>query len=227
MVGLLFCAEVVGQGKIIINEYFIADNNANCPQYIELKNLGPGRQNIGCYIIANEKYSITIPANTFLNPGDIYLIAGVTTISNCGQTANKTVDLNWTLPGAFTSAPLTTSTSFFGNQTGNDSYPLVLYNTTPTSIDAVRSQGTSLVATQSITTSAAGTCGSKSLSAITLDASYNFEEIGSKPGTNSSNSRSIDGGCSWDKTAAKQTPGYSNVGLGGSYSLAVTESNTL
>ena len=111
----------------------------------------------GCYIIANENYAITIPDNTFLNPGDLYLIAGAATISNCGQTANKTVDLNWIIRSDLTSAPLTTSTSFFGNQTGNDSYPLVLYNSVPTSIDAVRSQGTSLVSTQAITTSASGT----------------------------------------------------------------------
>jgi hypothetical protein len=78
-----------------------------------------------------------------------------------------------------------------------------------------------------LTTSTAGSCGSKSLSAITLNASYNFEELGSKPGTNSSNSRTIDGGCFWDKTAAKQTPGSSNTGLGGSNSISVNQTTSL
>jgi hypothetical protein len=50
MVGLMLCTDGKSQGRVIINEFMPWPNNS-CNEFIELMNLGPGQQNIGCYTI--------------------------------------------------------------------------------------------------------------------------------------------------------------------------------
>lgn len=203
-----------GQGRVIINEFM---SGSGCTQYIELKNLGPGRENIGCYILASEKGIITIPPNTFLDPGELYLIAGVSQIT-CGETTTPVkVDLNWTNCSGCSSPTMTTATSFFSNRNSQNSlYPLVLYNANPTLtlVDAV-SEGSRLgpIEASLIVTSSTTSCATRTVNINTLSVST-FEDTGPAPGQNASASRKIDGSCEWSKTNNKQTPGFSNT-IGG------------
>jgi hypothetical protein len=212
--GVFSCVDVYSQGRVIINEFM---SSSGCPQYIELKNLGPGRENIGCYIIASEIGAITIPQNTWLDPGDLYLIAGTNQITNCGTSPAVQVNLNWTSCGGCSTPSMTTTTSFFGSRNSQNSmYPLVLFNSssTPTVIDAV-SEGSivkDFVNTNSFTTGASG-CTNRTINLSTLNKNI-FEDTGPAPGTNASASRKIDGSCEWDKSANRQTPGFSNT-IGG------------
>ncbi|RYY39489.1 MAG: lamin tail domain-containing protein [Chitinophagaceae bacterium] len=65
-------------GRVVINEY-MPWPSASCgttSEFIELLNFGPGPTNIGCYILTNGKYSVTIPPNTIIQPGQFFVIAG-------------------------------------------------------------------------------------------------------------------------------------------------------
>ena len=42
----------------------------NRAEFVELLNFGPGPVNIGCYKITDGDFSITIPPNTYVQPGD-------------------------------------------------------------------------------------------------------------------------------------------------------------
>ena len=87
------------QGRVIINEFMAWPGEA-CPisaEFIELKNMGPGPMNIGCYVITDGDVAITIPANTILQPGEFYVLGGQNTINApCANIdKNITVNLNW------------------------------------------------------------------------------------------------------------------------------------
>jgi hypothetical protein len=216
MSSVIILSEGKGQGKVIINEFM---SGSGCSQYIELKNLGPGRENIGCYILASETGIITIPPNTWLDPGDLFLIAGVAEIANCPTTSSPKakVNLNWTNCSGCSSPNMTTSTSFFGNRNSQDLlYPLVLYNSnaTPMVIDAVAEGSINKpIATSGTQTSVTSSCATRTIDISTLNKS-DFEDTGPAPGTNASASRKIDGSCEWNKSPNKQTPGLSNT-IGG------------
>ena len=62
---LLLPAASNAQGRLVINEFMAWPANS-CPissEFIELKNMGPGPMNIGCYVITDGDFAITIPAN--------------------------------------------------------------------------------------------------------------------------------------------------------------------
>ena len=66
------------QGRLVINEVMAWPGNS-CPtssEFIELKNMGPGPMDIGCYVITDGDFSITIPSNTILKPGEFYVLGG-------------------------------------------------------------------------------------------------------------------------------------------------------
>jgi hypothetical protein len=70
-------------------------------EFVELLNFGPGPVNIGCYILTDGDFSVTIPEGTILQPGEFYVIAGQNVIA--GPCANLdstiTADLNWNTCG--------------------------------------------------------------------------------------------------------------------------------
>jgi len=71
------------QGRLVINE-FMAWPGESCPvtsEFIELKNMGPGPMDIGCHVITDGDFAITIPANTILNPGEFYVLGGQNVIN--------------------------------------------------------------------------------------------------------------------------------------------------
>lgn len=230
--GGMLLGEVRGQnGAIIIKEF---NNEGGCPTYIELKNLGPGQQDIGCYKIANESYVITIPPNTILDPGKTYLIAGTSPIT-CGKAINRTVNLNWTDCSACTSSPLTGDGAFFNNwKQGNTSYPLVLYNNNNAIVDAVRTAGNSLSTLTTLTSTSAfalGTgCATTTLNLPTniTEGTTVYEFINQNLGENASLSRSGDGSCTWYKaTSDKRTPGLDNETTTGTPAVGATSQYSL
>jgi len=72
------------QGKVVINEYMPWTSNGcgTTSEFVELMNFGPGPVNIGCYILTTGIYSVTIPPNTIINPGQFYVLAGRDFIPN-------------------------------------------------------------------------------------------------------------------------------------------------
>ncbi|MFZ9660878.1 MAG: lamin tail domain-containing protein [Chitinophagaceae bacterium] len=86
-------------GRLIINEY-MPWPGLNCgsqSEFIELMNMGPGPVNIGCYILTDGHYSITIPPGTIIEPGGFYILAGQTFLpAPCANwKKDVTADLNW------------------------------------------------------------------------------------------------------------------------------------
>jgi gliding motility-associated-like protein len=95
IVCILLCTSVLEtQGQcVVINEILVdpAGNDGTPPnsgEWVELINTCPTAQDIGCMIIGDGEFSLTIPSGTVLQPGAVYTIsAGLN-----GQTP----DLNWT-----------------------------------------------------------------------------------------------------------------------------------
>ncbi len=78
---LLFATGAFGQvqkGHVVINEYmpWTLNGCGATAEFIELLNFGPGPIDIGCYIVTDGDYSITIPPNIILQPGQFYVLAG-------------------------------------------------------------------------------------------------------------------------------------------------------
>src|SRR5690606_11434809 len=87
----------LGQGRVVINEFMSWSGCTINSEFIELLNFGPGAMDIGCHIVTNGKYSVTIPPNTIVQPGEYFLIAGQDIlIQGCGNADSAAiVDLNW------------------------------------------------------------------------------------------------------------------------------------
>src|SRR5687767_8213518 len=63
-------------GYVLLNEYMPWTTNT-CSvngEFIEMYNFGPGPMDIGCYIISDGDFSITIPPNTILNAGEFFVL---------------------------------------------------------------------------------------------------------------------------------------------------------
>ncbi|HSF46460.1 MAG TPA: lamin tail domain-containing protein, partial [Chitinophagaceae bacterium] len=65
-------------GRVMINEYMPWPGNAcgTTSEFVELFNMGPGPVNIGCYVLTDGDFAVTIPPGTVIYPGDYYVIAG-------------------------------------------------------------------------------------------------------------------------------------------------------
>jgi hypothetical protein len=106
------------QGRVVINEFMPwTSNTCGGPtaEFVELLNFGPGPVNIGCYVLTDGDFSITIPANTILQPGEFYVVSGQDVIA--GPCANIdstiTVDLNWNTCNCTSGAIPTTGDGLF------------------------------------------------------------------------------------------------------------------
>jgi hypothetical protein len=93
-----FSKNSFGQGRVVINEFMPWSGCNTTSEFIELMNFGPGPMNIGCYIVTNGTYAVTIPPNTIIQPGQYFVLSGQNTLSQgCGNTDSLIhVDLNWT-----------------------------------------------------------------------------------------------------------------------------------
>ncbi len=216
------------QGRVVINEYMPWTPSAcgTTAEFVELLNFGPGPVNIGCYILTDGDYSITIPANTIIQPGEFYVISGLDVIPGPCANIDSTIqtDLNWTTCNC-TSGTIPITGDGFMTDGGSANEQLVLFDASMNVIDAV---ARSLpVETSSLITSSTvgGGCTSQifDLDLITI----NYETIGESAGRGNSFARRLDGDCGWVKdpqqsgNATNNTPGdVSDI----SYSFFYTKS---
>lgn len=215
------------QGRVIINEFMAWPGQA-CPvtaEFIELKNMGPGPIDIGCYVITDGDFSITIPPNTILQPGKYYVLGGQNTIdAPCANiNSNITVNLNWTTCGC-TNKPVPTTDDGLMTDGGTASEQLVLFNPAGIIIDAVVRKLEGIEPSDTITTSSNGFC-----TPFTFDLDnliINYEEIGESQGRGNSFARKIDGDCIWVKET-QQNGGASNNAAGETATLSMSMTTTL
>lgn len=208
MVGSLLCFDSRSQGRVIINE-FMPWPNTGCNEFIELMNLGPSNQSIGCYTVLTKNYAITIPAGTVLTPGQIFLMSDVNTItSGCSgrNSANTNVNLNWTnCNGCVSPSPGSPSDLMTDGGSGSD--PVFLLNTSLTAIDGVAPNGYVSGSAPLISIAANNGCAARSVDADTYSSSW--ENIGFGLGKQNSAFRVTNGDCSWDK-GTNISPGTTN-----------------
>jgi len=214
-----------GQGRVVINEYmpWTLNGCGATAEFVELMNFGPGPINLGCYILTDGDYAVTIPPNTILQPGDYYVLAGQDVIGFPCANIDSTIhaDLNWNSCGC-TSAPIPTTGDGFFTDGGFASEQMVLLDPNLKVIDAVI-RDLPAETNSVITTSNIGGCGKT----FTLDTmAINYEILGMSTGRGNSFARKLDGDCGWVKdpqqsgNATNNTPGEtSDV----SYSLSVVK----
>jgi hypothetical protein len=198
LLGPLFSSS---QGKVVINEFMPwTSNTCGGPtaEFVELLNFGPGPMNIGCYILTDGDFSITIPPNTILQPGQFYVISGQDVIAAPCANINATVtsDLNWNTCNCTSGTIPTTGDGLFTDG-GSANEQVVLLSPTLTIVDAVV-RSLPVESSASITTSSLGgqcTSGTFDLDLMTI----NYETIGESAGRGNSFARKLDGDCGWLK----------------------------
>ena len=215
------------QGRVVINEYmpWTLNGCGATSEFIELLNFGPGPVNIGCYILTDGDFSITIPPNTILQPGEFYVISGQDSIAYTCANIDSAVhsDLNWNTCNC-TSGSIPTTGDGFLTDGGTANEQVVLLDPALKVLDAV-ARSLPVEISSSITTSTIG--GQCTSQTFDLDLmSINYETIGESAGRGNSFARRLDGDCGWVKdpqqsaNATNNTPGdVSSV----SYSLTYTE----
>ena len=186
------------QGRIVINEIMPWSGCNTTSEFIELMNFGPGPMNIGCYIVTNGQYSVTIPPNTIIQPRQYYVLAGQKIIpQGCGNADSSIqVDLNWTTCNC-TNTPIPTTGDGFMQNGGSANEKIVLLDPNLQVVDAV-SRNTTPSSSVSITTAALSGCSSQTFNLGTMGISY--ESINSSTGIDNSFARKVDGDCGWLKT---------------------------
>lgn len=222
-----FSLHSLSQGRVVINEYLPWPSNG-CgvtSEFVELLNFGPGPVNIGCYILTDGDFAITIPPNTILQPGQFYVISGQNIISTgCANNDSAIhVNLNWTTCGC-TSGTIPTTGDGFMTDGGSANEQIVLLDPNLNIVDAV-ARITPVEPSANITTSTAG--GSCTAKTFDLDnLSINYETIGESAGRGNSIARKLDGDCVWVKDT-QQSGNHSNNTSGTtsnvSYSLTYTQ----
>jgi hypothetical protein len=200
------------QGRVLINEYMPWTSNS-CgvkSEFVELMNFGPGPVDIGCYILTTGVYSVTIPPNTILQPGQFYVIAGQDflpgTCANVDSGATGvTAHLNWNTCNC-TNMPIPTANNSEGMMRDDGYTPLVFLDPSLKVIDAVV-RGLPGAATGPVTSSSSNGCTGKTFNLGTMN--INYEVLGMAPGNQNSYARSLDGDCNWLKQP-KQSGSASN-----------------
>lgn len=190
-----------GQGRIVVNEFMSWSGCNTTSEFIELMNFGPGPMDIGCYIVTNGTYSVTIPPNTILQTGQYYVLSGQDVLSQgCGNTDSSVhVDLNWTTCNC-TNVAIPTVGDGFLQDGGNANEKIVLLDPNLNVIDAV-SRKLPVTPSNPVTTpDLNGGCTSRSFDLDTMNIAY--ESINNSTGVNNSFARKVDGDCGWVKTTA-------------------------
>lgn len=218
-----FLLQAGAQGRVVINEYMPWPNN-NCgttSEFVELLNFGPGPVNIGCYIITEGDYAITIPANTILQPGQFYVIAGQASLAKgCGNIDSAvTVHLNWNACSNCVSAPIPQTGDGLFTDGGAASEQVVLLDPNLKVVDAVVRDISLKEPSSTITTVASGSCGAKTFNLDNMGIQY--EQIGSSAGNGNSFARTVDGDCQWVKDT-RQSANASNTQSGETSSITYT-----
>lgn len=194
-------------------------------EFIELLNFGPGPMNIGCYIVTNGTYAVTIPPNTILQRGQYYVLSGRNILSQgCGNTDSAVhVDLNWTTCNC-TNIPVPSSGDGFMQNGGSANEKIILLDPSLNVIDAV-SRDIPATSSVSITTATlSGGCNIRSFDLDTMGISY--ESINNSTGIDNSFARRVDGDCGWVKTTAISAHAANKTGSSSSATYDFTAVNT-
>lgn len=201
---LCFCCFIYqttfGQGKVVINEFLPWSNNtcAVNGEFIELMNFGPGPINIGCYIVTNGKFSVTIPPNTVIKPGEFFVLAGSDVLPiGCGNIDSSiSTQLNWTTCNCTNMPVPTTGDGFFADG-GSANEKVVLFNPSLQVVDAVTRDAPPTLSNPITTSTISGACAPHVFDLDTMQVKY--EALGMSTGRSNSFARTIDGDCQWVK----------------------------
>lgn len=199
------------QGRVVINEYMPWPGSAcgSTAEFVELLNFGPGPVNIGCYILTDGDFSVTIPEGTILQPGQFYVIAGQDVIPAPCANLDSTVyaNLNWNTCGC-TSAPIPTTGDGFFTDGGSANEQVVLLDPQMNIVDAVV-RSLPVEPSSTITTQAPlwSSCSPVTFNLNLMNVVY--ETIGASAGRGNSFARTTDGDCGWVKDP-QQSAGASN-----------------
>jgi hypothetical protein len=198
---ILFSKSISGQGRVVINEFMAWSGCNTTSEFIELLNFGPGPMNIGCYIVTNGTYSVTIPPNTILQPGQYFVLSGQNTIAQgCGNTDSLIhVDLNWTTCNC-TNTTIPTTGDGFMKDGGSANEKIILFDAGRNVVDAVSRNAPVSTSVPITTSTLTGGCTSYTFDLDTMAISY--ETIGNSTGIDNSFARKVDGDCGWVKTTA-------------------------
>jgi hypothetical protein len=200
---ILHTAVAQSSGRVVINEYMPWTSNGcgTTSEFVELMNFGPGPVDIGCYVLTTGQYSITIPPNTLLQPGEFYVLAGrnfipkdCANVDSAGTGINA--DLNWNTCNC-TNVPIPTTGDGMMTDGGTSNTPLVLLNDKLSIIDAVVRSLPSEPATTITTSSVGGACSPQTFNIDQLTIVY--EQLGMSAGRGNSFARVRDGDCGWLK----------------------------
>jgi hypothetical protein len=197
-------------GFILLNEYLPWPNLACGPrhEFVEILNFGPGPVNIGCYVITDGDFAVTIPPNTIILPGEYYVIGGVpSSPSPCANIDSAVVfDLNWYTCGCTNATiPLTgmMSEGGFANE------QVVLMDPAGAVVDAVvrefPQETSSLISKNTM----GGQCAPSVFDLDLMPITY--ERIGESAGRGNSFGRKVDGDCGWLKTPPQSANAANNT----------------
>lgn len=211
------------QGRVVINEYMPWTGNGcnTTSEFIELLNFGPGPVDIGCYILTEGDYAITIPPNTILQPGQYYVIAGQSILpAGCANIDSATtVHLNWNNCSNCVSAPIPSSGDGLFTDGGTASEQLVLLDPTLKVIDAVVRDIDLKEPSATLTTGASSGCAAQTFNLDQMTIHY--EMIGESAGRGNSFARTVDGDCQWVKDT-RQSANASNTKSGETSTVTYT-----
>jgi hypothetical protein len=219
------------QGKVVINEFMPwTSNTCGGPtaEFVELLNFGPGPMNIGCYILTDGDFSITIPPNTILQPGQFYVISGENVIAAPCANIDSTIttDLNWNTCNCTSGTIPTTGDGLFTDG-GSASEQVVLLSPSLSIVDAVV-RTLPVEPSAAITTSSlSGQCTPQTFDLDLMGVTY--ETIGESAGRGNSFARKLDGDCGWVKDPQQSADATNNTPSEVSdidYDFAVTNSMT-
>ncbi len=176
---------------------------------------------IGCYIVTNGQYAVTIPPNTIVQPGQYFLLSGQDILAKgCGNTDSAVhVNLNWNTCNC-TNKPVPTTGDGFMQNGGNANEKVVLLDPNLNVIDAVSRQPTPSSSVSITTSSLVNGCPGKTFNLSSMGISY--ETIGQSTGIDNSYARKVDGDCGWVKTTAISANAPNKTGSSASATYSFT-----
>ncbi len=203
-------AKAQSTGYIVLNEYmpWTTQNCSSSAEFVELYNFGPGPVDIGCYMVTDGDYSITIPPNTIVNAGQFFVIGGMDSIPRgCANVDYSTnVDLNWNTCNC-TSGVIPSTNGGLLTDGGSADEQIVFLDPNLKVVDAVVRNLPSETSADIISSIVNGNCVSKKFNLDSL--AVNYETIGESAGRGNSFARQVNGDCVWVKDP-QQSGGTTN-----------------
>jgi hypothetical protein len=201
------------QGRVVINEFMPWTSNlcgGPTAEFVELLNFGPGPVDIGCYILTDGDYSITIPANTILQPGEFYVISGQDVIPGPCANIDSTItaNLNWNTCNCTSGAIPTTGDGLFTDG-GSANEQVVLLDPGLAIVDAVIRSFPAETSSSITTSTLGGQCTAQTFDLDLL--TINYETIGESAGRGNSFARKLDGDCGWVKDPQQSADATNNT----------------